>query len=209
MKKVKISVDLSGHNYADKELNVKTDNIIECLTDNSNFPTLSDQLAPVKTKNDYFGSLIVKMEQGNKQITSEKKKAREDLENALRSLAGKVQDISGGDEAIILTSGFDINRKPTTVGELEQPKNVIVKQGTTSASLEVSWSVVAHASSYEVRYTKAPLTDASVFTTSTTTKHKVNLDNLELRESYLVQIAGIGSDPKRIWSVAVTSCYVS
>jgi len=40
-------------------------------------------------------------------------------------------------------------------------------------------------------------------------KHKATLDGLELREQYQVQVAGIGSDPTRVWSVAVISGYVS
>ena len=209
MRKVKISVDLSAHRYPDKELSVKTDNILVCLTDNPYFPTLADQLVVLKARNDIFRGLLAKMEEGSKQVTSEKRKAREDLESTLRSLAMKIQDISEGDETKILSSGFDINSTPSTVGELDQPKNVIVQQGTTSGSLSVSWDVVDHAISYEVRFAKTPVTDTSVYTTRTTTKRKTVLDGLELRESYQVQVAGIGSDPKRVWSVAVISGYVS
>ncbi|MHB9142803.1 MAG: fibronectin type III domain-containing protein [Paludibacter sp.] len=209
MKKVKISVDLSSHRYPDKELTTKTDNILVCLTGNPNFPTLADQLVVLKTQNDTFRSLLAEMEDGGKLTTSEKKKAREDLENTLRSLALKVQDISNGDETLILSSGFDINRTPSAVGELEQPVNLVVKQGSISGSLFVSWDVVPHAISYEVRYAKVPVTDASVYMTRTATKHKATLDGLDLREQYQVQVAGIGSDPTRVWSVAVISGYVS
>ncbi|WP_291125690.1 fibronectin type III domain-containing protein [Flavobacterium sp. UBA6031] len=209
MKKVKISVDLSAHKFSDKELSVKTDNILICLTGNRTFAALADQLEVLKNRNDIFRNLLAKMDEGSRLVTAEKKQAREDLESTLRSIAGKVQDISNGDETLIISSGFDINRTPGTVGELEQPLNVVVKQGTTSASLFVSWDVVAHAISYEVRYTKAPVTDASVYMTRTATKHKAVLDGLDLREQYQIQVAGIGSDPIRVWSVAVISGYVS
>jgi len=209
MKKVKISIDLSGHNFSDKELTVKADYVLISLTGNPNFPTLSDLLVVLKTKNDNFRSLLAQMEEGNRKVTPEKNQAREDLEKTLRSLAWKIQDISDGDETMIKSSGFDVNRTPSPVGMLDQPINVVVKQGRVSRSLDVSWNPVDHSHSYVVRFTIAPLTDTSVFTTLTATKTNTTLENLDLKESYLVQVAGVGSDPTRIWSVAVISGYVS
>jgi len=209
MKKVKISVDLSDHKFSDKDLTFKAEYILTCLTGNPNFPTLSDQLVDLKTKNDNFRSLLGQMEEGNRKITPEKNQAREDLEKILRSLAWKIQEISDGDETIIRSSGFEINRTPSPVGVLEQPISVIVKQGPNSRSLLVSWNSVDHAISYEVRFTIAPLTGESVFTTVTATKCSTILVNLNLKESYLIQVAGVGSDPTRVWSVAVISGYVS
>jgi len=209
MKKVKISIDLSGHNFSDKELTVKADYVLISLTGNPNFPTLSDLLVVLKTKNDNFRSLLAQMEEGNRKVTPEKNQAREDLEKVLRSLAWKIQDISDGDETMIKSSGFDINRTPSPVGVLDQPINVVVKQGPNSRSLLVTWDSVDHALSYEVRFIIAPLTGTSIFTTVTATKCSIILENLDLKESYLIQVAGVGSDPTRVWSVAVISGYVS
>jgi hypothetical protein len=209
MKKVKVSVDLSDHRFSDKELTVKADYVLLSLTGNPNFPTLTDQLVVLKTKNDNFRSLLAQMEEGNRKVTPEKNQAREDLEKTLRSLAWKIQDISDGDETKIKSSGFDINRTPSPVGMLDQPINVIVKQGRVSRSLDVSWNPVDHSLSYVVRYAIAPLTNTSVFSTVIATKTNTTLNDLDLKESYLVQVAGVGSEPTRVWSVAVISGYVS
>jgi len=92
---------------------------------------------------------------------------------------------------------------------LDQVINVQIKQGKLTGSLEVSWDTVNHAYSYEIRYTKNPKTETSVFTHTTSTKHKILLEDLVPGQTYIVQVAGVGSDTKRVWSVDVISCYVS
>ena len=209
MAKTKVSVDFSTHNFSDKELTVKAGTIADDLTDNPNFPTLAETAASIKTKNGIFADLLTKMADGNKQLTVDKNNARQQLENSLLSGALKVQDISEGDESKILSSGFDINRKATQVGILDQVINVQIRQGKLTGSLEVSWDTVNHAYSYEIRYTKNPKTETSVFAHTTSTKHKILLEDLVPGQTYIVQVAGVGSDTKRVWSVEVISCYVS
>lgn len=73
MSKAKVCVDFSKHNYPNKTLNVKSTTITEDLTNNPNFPTLADKVALLKSKNEIFGELLAKVENGNKQLTAEKK----------------------------------------------------------------------------------------------------------------------------------------
>ncbi len=209
MAKIKVSVDFSMHNYSDKELAIQGQTVSENLTDNLNFPTLKETATAIKTASDILYGYLANMATGNKQLTAEKNVARLNLENLLGATALKVQDISGGDEVKILSSGFEINRKPAPVGELDQVMNVKVKLGKTSGSLDISWDVVNHAYSYEIRFIKNPKTDTSVYTSVTCTKHKVTIENLSPGQTYIIQVAGVGSNPKRVWSVEVISCYVS
>ena len=209
MTKVKVSVDFSRHSYPDKSLNVKSSNIVENLTNNPNFPTLADKVAILKSKNDIFGEMLAKIEIGNKQMTAEKNNARVDLEDILRSIALNVQDISQGDDAKILSAGFDINRKATPVGVLDQVVNVQVNQSKISGSLDVTWDVLEHAKSYIVRYAKYPISVENLYQYATSTKHKLAIDNLEKANKYIIQVAGVGAAPERVWSVEVVSCFVS
>ena len=209
MSKAKVCVDFSKHNYPDKTLNVKSTTITEDLTNNPNFPTLADKVALLKSKNELFGELLAKVENGNKQMTAEKNQARVDLEEILRSIALNVQDISQGDEVKILSTGFDINRKAAPVGVLGQVVNVQVNQSKISGSLDLSWDVLEHAKSYIVRYAKFPFSDDSSYQYKTCTKHKLAIDNLEKATKYIIQVAGVGAAPERVWSVEVVSCFVS
>ena len=209
MSKAKVCVDFSKHNYPDKTLNVKSTTITEDLTNNPNFPTLADKVALLKSKNEKFGELLAKVENGNKQMTAEKNQARVDLEDILRSIALNVQDISQGDEVKILSTGFDINRKAAPVGVLGQVVNVQVNQSKITGSLNVTWDVLPKAKSYIIRYAKSPVNADNLYQYATSTKHKLSIDNLEPGSKYIVQVAGVGTDPQRVWSVEVVSCFVS
>ena len=209
MAKIKVSVDFSTHNYSDKELAVQGQTVSDNLTDNPTFPTLKETAAAIKAASDILNGYLANMATGNKQLTAEKNVARINLENLLGATALKVQDISGGDEVKILSSGFEINRKRTPVGVLDQVMNVQVKLGKTSGSLDISWDVVSNAYSYEIRYTKNPKTDASIYAGVTSTKRKVTIENLIPGQTYIVQVAAVGSNSKRVWSVEVITCYVS
>lgn len=205
----KVCSDFSTHNYSDKELSLKSKTIGDNLTDIPVFVSLAETAAAIKAKKIGFDDFLSKMQDGNKQITVLKNNARFDLESILKTGALKVQDISGGDEAIILSSGYDIARKGTPVGMLDQVVNLQIKLGKLSGSLEISWDVVDHAYSYEIQYTKNPKTDESVYTSITSTKRKILLENLIPGQTYSIKVAAVGSDPKRVWSVEVISCYVS
>jgi len=97
------------------------------------------------------------MAQGNKQLTNEKNQSRSGLEDVLGSTALQVQDLSNGDENFILSAGFDVKRKPTPVGLLERPANVVANPGPRRGSLEISWDVVPNARLYELEIIEYPV----------------------------------------------------
>jgi hypothetical protein len=209
MSKAKVTSGFSTNNYSDSDLHVKAGTIVDKLSVSRPFNSLADLVTEIRTQNDLFGEYLKRTQAGDRQVTVEKNNARIGLEGLLGKGALRVQDISGGDEALILSSGYEINQKKTAAGELDMPVTVIVKQGVTTGSLDITWEVVPHAYSYEVRYTASPKTAGSVYMTQTTTKHKITIENLTPGTTYCIQVAGVGADPKRVWSVEVISCYVS
>jgi hypothetical protein len=209
MSKAKVTSGFSTNNYSDSDLHVKAGTIVDKLSVSRPFNSLADLVTEIRTQNDLFGEYLKRTQAGDRQVTVEKNNARIGLEGLLGKGALRVQDISGGDEALILSSGYEINQKKTAAGELDMPVTVIVKQGVTTGSLDITWEVVPHAYSYEVRYTASPKTASSVYMTQTTTKHKITIENLTPGTTYCIQVAGVGADPKRVWSVEVISCYVS
>jgi len=209
MSKAKVTSGFSTNNYSDSDLHVKAGTIVDKLSVSRPFNSLADLVTEIRTQNYLFGEYLKSTQAGDRQVTVEKNNARFGLEGLLGKGALRVQDISGGDEALILSTGYETNQRKTAAGELDMPITVIVKQGKTSGSLDITWEVVPHAYSYEVRYTASPKTAGSVYLTQTTTKHKITIENLTPGTTYCIQVAGVGSNPKRVWSVEVISCYVS
>jgi len=127
------------------------------------------------------------------------------LEGLLKLLADYVQRTSDGDEAMILSSGFDVNKKPAPVGPLSRPEHIKVLPGDNKGSLIVNCDVVENANFYEVMYTQCPVSPDSVWIQKTTTKHKLQIDGLPSGKEFCFKVAGAGSDPSRVWSDLVYS----
>jgi hypothetical protein len=205
MDTIKISIDFSTNKYSDKELGVKTMFIIGQITGNSHFSTPNPALTVLQDGLDRFTASLAKMEDGNKQDTIDKNARRSDLESLLRQEASYVQQASGGSEEIIATSGFDMNKKKSPIVPLPMVTGLAIKAGTSRGSLEISWDVLEHAHAYVIKYTEAPSLESSNWSTITVTRHKVQIENLVRGKQYAFCVAGIGSDPSRIWSDEVTS----
>jgi|ERR1035437_6907225 hypothetical protein len=203
----KVSLNFSPNQYSDSELKVKSSTITASLGRNPYFTTLSENVTLINTKIEVFDGYLSRMAEGNKQVTAQKNVARLDLVDTLCDTGRLVQNISKGDEVMILSSGYDMTRKasPAPVDVLNQPLNLSVKPGKVSGSLEVDWDSVDRARSYEVRYLRLPKTEDSVYSILTTPKHGVVIENLIPGQQYAIEVAGVGADPRRVWSFTITS----
>jgi len=207
MGNAKVSKDVSTSKYADSELTIQTGHIVDKMTDNPNFKEPDPALANLTAANVAFLAAIARVLNGSKEDTVIKNNCRVTLETLLKSEADYVQRASNGDEAIILSSGFDVNRKAGTVGQLNKPTNLMLKPGSNRGSLWVSCEVVDNASFYVIEYTVGPVTADSVWIQTTSTKRKLLIDGLASGKEYFFRMAGGGSDPSRVWS-DIASSYV-
>jgi hypothetical protein len=101
---------------------------------------------------------------------------------------------------MIASSGFDTNKKKGPVVPLPMVTGIVVTAGTARGSINIAWKSLENAHAYEIKYTQGPLSENSVWTYLTVTKHKALIENLARGGQYVLYIAGIGSDPSRIWS---------
>jgi len=205
MGKTKVIMDYSTNRYTDSEFGVKTETIATNLADNPDFPTLKVTAGEIKTQGDIYRGWLARMPEGNKQVTLSKNQSRALLEGMLGDTALKVQDLSGGDEKLILSTGFDVKRKPTPVGLLERIDKVVANPGPRRGSLEISWTVVPNAYMYELEYTESPNNPDSKWIRLSSTKHKIVIDGLIRGQAYAIRVAAAGSDPGRVWSDEIIS----
>jgi len=201
----KVLKDFSSSQYTDSELSVKASHVLENMTGNTNYPTPDPTLNSVKEANDNYIASLKLVEDGSKKFTVQKNNLRAALELLLKQLSDYVLKASNGDEAIILSSGFDIYKKPTTVGPLPKPTKLTVKPGNNKGSVIVTCDVVVNASFYEFEYTDAPATAVSVWILKTSTKHVLLLEGLISGKQYTFRVAAGGTDSSRIWSDETSS----
>jgi hypothetical protein len=201
----KVSKDFSNGKYSDAGLSSKANYIVDQMTDNPAFATPTPPLKDVTDANNEYISALGKVEYGSKADTVIKNNLRAALIVLLKLLADYVQTTSNGDEAIILSSGFDVNKKPATVGELDKPTGFSVKPGNNKGSMMMSCYAVNNANFYEFEYMELPVTPNSVWIQKTTTKSKLMIDGLISGKQYNFRVTAAGSDPSRVWSDEISS----
>jgi len=204
----KVSRNFSSSKFTDSALSLKASYIVLKMTDNVSYVTPNPALAAVTTANNNYIAAMNKVVGGSKEDTVIKNDLRVELEQLLKQLSDYVQQTSGGDTAIILSSGFDVNKKPSSIGALDKATGLVVTMGNNKGSVVVSCDVVEYADFYEVNYTKAPATSSSLWISKTGTKRKQTVDGLTSGDQLVFRMAGAGSDPSRVWSDEITTFVV-
>ena len=202
----KIKTDFTKNGYSDNELALIAGVVVKDLTGNIHFPTLAPDIEIINQKNETYKDLLSLAKEGTLTIIAQKRVARKELEIVLRNTAFKVTEISGGNEAILLSSGFDLCKKRSPVGMLEPPEDIIVERGIIKGSITIRCKVIKHAYNYMVLYSKSPNTPYNPPETVISSKHTITIYNLISHQDYEVQIAGIGACPNIVWSEKVVGC---
>ncbi len=201
----KVSIDFSSGKFPDADLSVKINQILDKMTGNLTFPDPVPTLDAIRAANVSYYQALDNVKDGSREDTVIKNNLRKSLEADLHQLGDYVQRMSGGDEALILSSGFDVHKKHEAVGPLSKATNLVVKPGSNKGSMELSCNVVDHATFYVFEYHELPSENANGWVQTTTTKRKVLLDGLTSGKQYAFRVAGAGSDPSRNWSDEINS----
>ena len=205
MNTTRVAKEVSRNKYSDEGISTYAQSIKNDLTDNPNFPVPTPPLIELQKGIDELNIAIVNCKNGTKEDTVIKKNKRSALESLLKKLANYVQDTSNGDEAMILSSGFDIVRKATPIGPLPRVTGIEITAGTSRGSLNLKWDVVENAYTYNIEYVELPSSETSVKQRISTSKSSLTIPSLKRGQQYAFQIVAVGSDPTQNWSDIVTS----
>jgi hypothetical protein len=134
--------------------------------------------------------------------TTEKKLMRLALANlmkALGSLAAYVQTASGGDPALILSSGFDVKKSRSPVGILPAPLNLRGKLGVHPGEILLLWGGVKNKKLYRIQINAHPGDESQWKEYVFISKNRRLIKGLASGTSYQFRIAcmstaGIGSN---------------
>lgn len=204
----KVIVDFSTTKYTDARLYSKANHIIDKIYGNPHFADLQPLLTALRQATTTYIALLAKTQGGSKEDTALKNQAREALIVLLKQIATRVQTISDGDRNIILSSGYDVNKKWSKVGPLSKPTNFKIKQGGNKGSIYLVCNPIAGARLYEFEYTEGIPTPNSIWMKQSSTKRKITIADLISGKQYTFRMAGGGSHPSRIWSDEISSYVV-
>jgi len=134
-----------------KALVEKGRNCVDMLTGNAFYTIPAGFLASITTACDtleqaneevlFFGGVV------NQQA---KRAAEVALKDLIRQLAGLVQQQSGGDEAKILSAGFQVRRRGKPVNTLATPADLRPIATGNVSEVSLRWRVVADVASYQL-----------------------------------------------------------
>lgn len=137
MKTPKISIGFQKK--SDAALALLTAKVITAMSGNVNFPTPSPTLAVITAASDAFDGALIAANGGGKIQTADKKQKRIILEAQLHLLASYVEDNSQGNETILLSSGFELQKTGTSAPP-EKPTDVAISDGAHSGEVVVKFT---------------------------------------------------------------------
>jgi hypothetical protein len=204
----KVSTDFSSKSYTDTELGVTAISITDSMTGNRYFESPIPALEVIKATTTSYNAALAKAEKGSPDDRLVKNTLRTKLEGELKELGLYVQLTSKGDSLVISSSGFYVNKKPSVVGPLAKPENVMVKMGDNPGSVLVSCDSITSVVFYEFDYAEVTPDGVLNWIHKTSTKRKLLIEGLISGKQYVFRVAGAGSDPSRIWSDKITTFVV-
>jgi hypothetical protein len=205
MENSKVIVDFSTTKYTDARLYSKANHIIDKMDGNSHFVAAQSFLPTLREANTSYIAALAKTQSGSKEATALKNQTRAALIAVLKKIAAQVQTISDGDRTVILSSGYDVNKKWSKVGPLSKPANFRLQQGSNKGSIYLVCDPIPGAGIYEVEYTEGIPTHNSLWMKQTSTRRKITIANLTSGKEYAFRMAGGGSHLSRIWSEMISS----
>jgi len=199
MRTPKVLIDFSK--FTDSELDQQAEAIVVAMTGNADFPTPVPPLADVTDTINNYQEGLTKAATGDHTAVEIKDQRRQDLENILRQLGLYVQAQSGGDPALIVSSGFKMSKTPSPVGPLPKPTGFeVMPQGKGEMKLAVDKEDGAKTYQFEYK-----LTTATDWIIKMSTKSKLLLTGLESGKEYDFRVVPIGASDIREYSDEISS----
>jgi hypothetical protein len=169
--------------------------IVSAMTGNPNFPNPNPTLAQVS-------AAINNLETARQDAlvarnTAKAKTAiqnqREDEARAmLRSLAAHVENVSGEDDALIISAGMGVKAPATPTGDIGILEGVTFTSGDSDGELDYMWNNKAAAVSYVIEMSTTPPNEANWVQIKTVTTSKGTLTGLTSGQRYWFRVAAIG-----------------
>jgi len=170
--------------------------IVTAMTGNPNFTTPVPALAAITAKKTaletaYNDGLIQR--QQAKTATEVVADTEKELAQILTQAALYVENVSGGDEAKILSAGMSVKDVASPVGELPAPMGLYATSGDEDGEIVLNWEPVRGAKSYVVQMTTDPNVPDSWTHKKNVTESFTDIKGLTSGGKYWFRVAGVGA----------------
>lgn len=169
MKTIKIGLDgLSALDKVAKALFIETK-----LNGNASFPGAAAFVLLLTTARQKLEAAIAAALNGGKDATFAKNQAEDDLDEVVVQTAGYVMSVAGGDEALILSAGYEVKKPGGAIGPLPKVANLRADLTDKLGQILADWDPMHGAHEFEVhRNDGDPTVEADWKVVAFTTKSK-------------------------------------
>ena len=184
---------------SDGQLLTRTGGILTSLDGNPNYTTPAPTLPVVRNAMEDFSEAVSNAEGGGVALTAVKKAKRAVLVALLRQLASYVQVTANGNMAVLMSSGFPVQKpQRQPIGVLPPPANVTLTFGARTGELRGVASPVAGAAIYNWHLSTAAAPTV-VIQTMQTTASTVVFPGLTPGVTYNAVVNVVGSAGPSSW----------
>ncbi|MFN8284478.1 MAG: fibronectin type III domain-containing protein [Chitinophagales bacterium] len=201
MKKKKAILNLSNATNTDA-IN-KANLIVSKMTNNAAFPSPMPALSLLSNNAAILTKKMTEQKDAFKtyqQKTQEVNDAYDNLIEVMKEEANYVSIASGGDEAAIISAGFDVRKPNTPRGLLPAPKNMRIMEGANDGEVMVKWNKVSGAKSFIIEKTDTPDDKGSWKFVMVVTDTQCKLINLPSGSKIWLRVAAINAAGKGAYS---------
>lgn len=201
MKTIKIGLDgLTALDKVAKALFIETK-----LTGNLAFPGAAALLVLLTAARLKLENAIAATLDGGKAATFAKNEAEAEVDELITQLAGYVVSVAAGDEALILSAGFEVRKPGSPIGALPAPANLRADLTDKPGEILADWDPVRGSHEFEMqRNSTDPAVEADWSTLGMTTKSKFLDTGLKSGSTHWYRVRARGtagdspfSDPAR------------
>lgn len=128
-------------------------------------------------------------------LTLAKSVAEDALDALITQLVPYVQNISNGNEQIILAAGMEVRKKPSPNPAPLQVQNLSAFPSKYQGSVDLNWNSLGNRTFYQIEMQIKDDNEQDVWIKlDVTSKSKFTVDNLETGQVMHFRVAGIGSN---------------
>lgn len=140
---------------SESNLDLKGGKIIAALTGNADFPVTMPTLLDFTTVKNTYSTNLVAASNGDRAAIAMKNQDKDSLLGAMRLLAINIEGLAQGNQAKMVSSGFDVAANGDSVPAMGAPKNFKVSDGLNAGEIKTSVKGVDHAMMYSHEYALA------------------------------------------------------
>lgn len=176
------------------------------MTGNASFPTPVPTLVVLDAARVALESAVAETLNGGKAATFAKNQAEDELDELITQLAGYVISVAGSDEAMILSSGFELRKRGSPIGDLPAPEKLRARFTDQHGQIKLDWSRVQGASLYQVYQNDTDPTKEELWKLLTmTTRSRHMVDGLTTGQYYWFRVNAVGTAGESPMSDPATS----